>query len=190
MMTIMLTRRQLLVIASVSGIVLAGVFGSGLRQAWSDSPPASQEYPVQLLQSVSNTVFEDYGHGLLPATAADRASVRPPSSDEVKAALGRGGATPRLKEPPVLVRFREPVPGAKGTEGLMLAVVLDETPVFGGSGLRGGHTPAAAVVGTYWILFLDPVTLDVVYGISGEMGPKHAPNRVLKSSSISYGLGR
>lgn len=127
----------------------------------------AQTPDARVLQTVPPELLVQYGVQLLSVDAQAARSL-PALSDkeagDIVASFGRGATAEFLERK--LVRFKEEIPGAPETRGVMLAVVLAGEPAF--SGGPDGARSSPNRTGTYFVAFIDLEKRKVAFAIAGE----------------------
>ena len=148
--------------------VLAGGAWMALAAVLAPEGATSQGAPANVLETISASHLEA-GHAIVltPSSPSERAAVMV-KADALGTRLEAEGFGAALLESPKLVRLKGgAVPGAKGSGGLMWAVVVDQSPGLSGTVDRP-FTPSKGATGTYLIVFLSAETGDFVMAFGGE----------------------
>lgn len=150
-------RKFILAIGLVVFVALAG--GIGYRTV------SSQPSPPEVLSTVNNRILAS--HGLVLRPTAGRAQPDEATSQSIKRRLKEMNFPTDFAEPPVLVKFAEPIPGIPATQtDQMWAVVLSAEFSFGGG--PNGVRPNPDSTGTYWVAFYSPKSDKIEYAVAGE----------------------
>lgn len=127
---------------------------------------SSQAAPADVLETVSGSRLEaTHAIVLVAASPTDKATVQ---ADSLATRLDVEGFATTLLESPKLVRLKGgAVPGAKGSEGLMWALAVDQPPGLTGT-VNRPYKPSPGSTGTYLVVFLSAETGDFVMALGGE----------------------
>lgn len=145
-------------------VALAGVLLGSLTLAAKGA--SSQSAPADVLEAVSGRQLEaTHAISLVAAGPADRAAV---GEEQLGPLVEAAGFRAALLERPKLVRLKGgAVPGARGSEGLMWALVVDQDPGLTGTVDRP-FRPSPGATGTYLVVFMNAETGEFVMALGGE----------------------